>query len=138
MSIILSPQVSGAFPPVEKVRAYPGREGFIDFPVWLDVISMIVSRAVGHVLYTPFHDESRYQHGKFKSRFIQWSVTKAVTIPTELALIPNWVAPPGFSLFNHGANIIGVAVVLYPIQYDKCGRSHRQESWFTPGLEINI
>jgi len=101
------------------VRPYLRREGFIDFPFRLDVISVVMSRPVGHVLYTPFHDQPRYQHGKFKSRFIQWSVTKTVTTPTELALIPNWIATPGFSLFNHGANIIRVAVVLYPIQYDK-------------------
>jgi len=120
------------------VRAYLCREGFIDFPVWLDVIGMVMRSAGGNVLYTPFHDESRYQHGKFKSRFIQWSVTKTVTIPTELALIPNWIATPGFSLFHHGANIIRVAVVFYPIQYNVSGRGHGQESWLTPGLEIDI
>jgi len=71
----LSPQVLRAFPPVEKVRAYLGREGFIDFPVWLDVIGVVMRRPVSHVLYTPFHDHPRYQHGKLKGWFIQGLVT---------------------------------------------------------------
>ena len=138
MSIIHSPQVLRAFPPVEKVRAYLGREGFIDFPVWLDVIRMVMRRPGGNVLYTPFQHKPRYQHGKFKCRFIQGLVTKAVTIPTELALVFHGKPMIGFGLFDYRTDVIRIAFVFYSIENNVGWCGHSKNGRFRSGFEIDI